>query len=51
MRGLVTDLTSLRRGADLSLKTGFTGSAVVQERFADADIAGSRILHTGPAMP
>ena len=53
MRGLVTDRTSLRRGAGLSLKTGF----IDRERPCgivppvDAGIARTRILHTGPTMP
>ena len=53
MRGLVTDWTSLHRGAGLSLVAGF----IDQERplgiilLADAGIARTRVLHTGPTIP
>jgi hypothetical protein len=53
MRGLVTDWTSLHRGAGLSLVAGF----IDRERpfgiipLADAGIARTRVLHTGPTMP
>lgn len=53
MRGLVTDWTSLHRGAGLSLKAGI----INQERplgiilWVDAGLAGTRVLHTGPTIP
>ena len=53
MRGLVTDWTSLRRGAGLSLVAGFIDrecpSGIIP--LADAGIAQTRVLHTGPTMP
>ena len=52
MRGLVTDWTSLRRGAGLSLVAG------IADRYARLGIAPSapviartRVLHTGPILP
>ena len=53
MRGLVTDWTSLRRGAGLSLVAGFIDLecplGVIP--LVDAGIARTRVLHTGPTMP
>ena len=53
MRGLVTDWTSLHRGAGLSLIAGFIDReyplGIIP--LADAGIARTRVLHTGPAMP
>ena len=53
MRGLVTDWTSLRRGAGLSLVAGFIDRecpfGVIP--LVDAGIARTRVLHTGPTMP
>ena len=52
MRGLVTDRTSLRRGAGLSLVAG------IADRYARSGIvstapviARTRVLHTGPILP
>ena len=53
MRGLVTDWTSLHRGAGLSLVSGIIDrecpSGVIS--LADAGLARTRVLHTGPTMP
>lgn len=53
MRGLVTDWTSLHRGAGLSLIAGFIDRecplGIIP--LADAGIARTRVLHTGSAMP
>jgi len=53
MRGLVTDWTSLHRGAGLSLVAGFIDReypwGIIP--LADAGIARTRVLHTGPTMP
>ena len=53
MRGLVTDLTSLRRGAGLSLVAGVVEAGWVRTRTSptDADVARPRVLHTGLAPP
>jgi hypothetical protein len=53
MRGLVTDWTSLRRGAGLSLVAGFIDRECLFRiiPLADAGIARTRVLHTGPTMP
>ena len=53
MRGLVTDLSSLHRGAGLSLVAGFIDRERPEGiiRLADAGIARTRVLHTGPTMP
>lgn len=53
IRGLVTDGTSLHRGAGLSLVAGF----IDRERplgiipLVNAGLARTRILHTGLAIP
>ena len=53
MRGLVTDWTSLHRGAYLSLVAGIIDRecplGIIP--LADAGIARTRVLHTGPTMP
>ena len=53
MRGLVTDWTSLHRGAGLSLVSGIIDRecpfGII--RLADADLARTRVLHTGPTLP
>ena len=52
MRGLVTDPTSLRRGAGLSLVAGVVAPEGPRcEPSADAVVARPRVLHTGPAPP
>ena len=53
MRGLVTDWTSLHRGAGLSLVAGFIDRDCPFGfiPLADAGIARTRVLHTGPTMP
>jgi hypothetical protein len=50
---LVTDRTSLRRGAGLSLAAGFIDRECPfgVSPLADAGIARTRVLHTGPTMP
>jgi len=53
MRGLVTDWTSLHRGAGLCLVAGFIDRecplGIIP--LVDADIARTRVLHTGLTMP
>ena len=53
MRGLVTDWTSLRRGAGLSLFAGFIDRecpfGIIP--LANAGLAVTRVLHTGPTIP
>ena len=53
IRGLVTDWTSLHRGAGLSLVAGFIDRECLSRiiPLADAGIARTRVLHTGPTMP
>ena len=53
MRGLVTDRSSLHRGASLSLVAGLIDRDCPYGiiRLADAGIARTRVLHTGPTMP
>ena len=52
MRGLVTDWTSLRRGAGLCLVAGIINRThPLGWRPANAGLARARVLHTGPAMP
>ena len=48
MRGLVTDPTSLRRGAGLSLGAGFIDRECPLGMITtDAGLARTRVLHTG----
>jgi hypothetical protein len=53
IRGLVTDRTSLHRGAGLSLVAGFIDReypwGIIP--LADAGLARTRVLHTGLAIP
>jgi hypothetical protein len=53
MRGLVTDWTSLHRGAGLSLVAGFIDRecplGIIP--LTDAGLARTRVLHTGLSIP
>jgi hypothetical protein len=53
IRGLVTDWTSLHRGAGLSLVAGFIDReyplGIIP--LADAGLARTRVLHTGLTIP
>jgi len=53
MRGLVTDWTSLHRGAGLSLVAGIIDleCPIGIILLVDASLARTRVLHTGPTMP
>ena len=53
IRGLITDRTSLRRGAGLSLVSGIIDRECSAEviPLVDAGIARTRVLHTGLSIP